>query len=114
MHVEHNEKKSHNIGPIIIPYSEFYLRGPNFCEIFEVVTSSGANFISEATLLLSFAVRSQEYLREPATVHVILTPGFPRKTTNRRYSSRYIKGSWLFRVSWRQTNTSITLDHTFP
>ena len=44
-----------------IPYSGFYLRGPNFCEICEVLTSS-------QILILKLLF----YFCEPATEHVIL------------------------------------------
>ena len=106
-----------------IPYSGFYLRGPNFCEICEVLTSS-------QILILKLIF----YFREPATEHVILAPGYPRKTYiayklqisvyvwyvsySRSYYCRAFtcsngKGSaWQFRVSRRQTSTfPITLDH---
>ena len=53
---------------LIIPYSGFYLRGPNFCKICEVLTSS-------QILIL----RLLFYFREPATEHVIIAPGYPRK-----------------------------------
>ena len=48
---------------IHIPYSGFYLRGPNFCKICEVLTSS-------QILILKLLF----YFREPATKHVILAP----------------------------------------
>ena len=49
-----------------VPYSGFYLRGSNFCEICEVLASS-------QILIL----RLLFYFREPATEHVILAPGYP-------------------------------------
>ena len=106
---------------IKLPYSGFYLRGPNFCEICEMLKSS-------QILILKLLF----YFHEPAaaTEHVILAPaGYPRKTyiANKSQISVYVwyvsyyfrafacsngKGSWRFRVSRRQTNTSpITLDH---
>ena len=51
-----------------IPYSGFYLRGPNFCEICEVL-------INSQILILKLLV----YFREPATEHFILSPRYPRK-----------------------------------
>ena len=103
-----------------LPYSRFYLRGPNFCEICEVWTSS-------QILILKLLF----YFRELATEHVILAPppGYPRKTyiAHKSQISVYVwyvsyycraftcsngKGSWQFRVSQRQTSTSpITLNH---
>ena len=53
---------------ILTMYSGFYLRGPNFCEICEVLMSS-------QILILKLLF----YFREPATEHVILAPGYPRK-----------------------------------
>ena len=52
-----------------ISYSGFYLWGPNFCEIYEVLTSS-------QILILKLLF----YFREPATEHVLLAPGYLRKT----------------------------------
>ena len=96
-----------------------YLRGPNFCKICKVLTSS-------QILILKLLF----YFRVPATEHVILTPGYPRKhiyIANKLQISVYIwyvsyychaftfnngKGSWRFCVSRRQTSTSrFTLDH---
>ena len=48
-----------------LPYSGFYLPGPNFCDICEVLTSS-------QILILKLLF----YFREPATVHVILASGY--------------------------------------
>ena len=52
----------------LLPYSGFYLRGPNFCEICEVLTSS-------QILILKLLF----YLHEPATEHVILARAIPEK-----------------------------------
>ena len=100
-----------------ILYSGFYLRGPNFCKICEVLMSS------QILILKLF------YFCEPATEHVILAPDYPRKTyiAYKSQISVYIwyvsyycraficsngKGSWQFHVSRQQTNISpITLDH---
>ena len=104
-----------------ILYSGFYLRGPNFCKICEVLTSS-------QILILQLLF----YFREPATEHVILASGYPRKTYKanklqiaiclnklwhvsyycRAFTHSNSKGSWWFRVSWQQTSISpIPLDH---
>ena len=59
-------KLSHN-ATTMLPYSGFYLRGPNFCEICEVLTS-----LQILILKLLF------YFHEPTAQHA--TPGYPRKT----------------------------------
>ena len=91
-----------------IPYSGFYLRGPNFCEICEVLTSS-------QILILKLLF----YFHETATEHVILAPGYVRKTyianisqisvyvryvsyycsTRRAFTCNNGKGSWRFCLS---------------
>ena len=63
---------------LTIPYSGFYLRGPNLCEVCEVLTSS-------QILILKLLL----YFREQVTEHVILAPGYPRKTYIARYQSTY-------------------------
>ena len=61
----------------LILYSGFYLRSPTFCKSCEVLMSS-------QILILQLLCYHQHVLQpcEPATEHVILAPGFPRKATN--------------------------------
>ena len=60
-----NEQEEERLASYLIPYSGFYLRGPNFCKICEVLTSS-------QILILKLLF----YFREPATEHIILAPGY--------------------------------------
>ena len=54
-----------------IPYSRFYLQGPNFCEIYEVLTSSQILILQLLCCHQLVPIKP----REPATEHVILVPG---------------------------------------
>ena len=71
-----------------IPYSGFYLRGPNFCEICEVLTTS------QILILYSYFAITSTFLqpREPAKEHVIyISPRLSQENiTYRKYQSRYM------------------------